>query len=338
MTSIQRTDVRRRARSLVAAAVVALGMLVAAPSGAVNAQDSGQPALIGYVLTHGRAQTVAFPGAADTEPIGINDRGEIVGKFNDATGRDHGFLRTRRGRYMRIDVPGAVGTEAWKINNRGQIVGTYNPRGPEAGDPGSKGFLLDRGRFTTIEVRGAVYTQAEGINDAGDVVGEYMDSDGNYHGFRWHRGRFRIIDVPGSSTSAVTDINDRGDLVGVHGDSTGVRGFVLRNRPRARVESFDAPGAGITLAWGTNDRRQIVGLGTTQPDLSDAQGFLLTGGADGTFRRLEVRGNRAAGMDINNHGQIVGIYENPNNTATDQQPTGATQPTGTLPDPTQMAG
>lgn len=286
-------------------------MLVLVPSGSASAENSRAPEDVGYLLERGRARTVAFPDAAITVVAGINDRGEIVGKYKDIDGRDRGFLRNRWGRYVRLDVPGAGGTELYKINDRGQIVGTYNPQGPGAGDPGSKGFLFDDGRFVTIHMPGAVYTQALGINDAGVVVGEYLDGDGNFHGYRWHRGRFTVIDEPGSTSTSVSDINDHGDLAGVHGDAEGIHGFVLRNRSHADFESFDAPGARYTLAFGINNRRQIVGTGATDiVDGSDAQGFLLTGGTNGTFSPIEIRGTtRTLGTDINNRRQIVaGIF------------------------------
>jgi uncharacterized membrane protein len=344
MASTARPTVRRRLGVLIAGAV-ALTALSAATTGVSAAALRGEraaapsrlvaggapaPEDVGYVLERGRARTVAVPGATRTIAAGINDRGEVVGKYQNADGRDHGFLRDRWGRYRRIDVPGAGGTEAYKLNDRGQLVGTYNPQGPSAGDPGSKGFLLDRGRFTTIHMPGAVYTQALGINDAGVVVGEYLDSDGNFHGYRWHRGRLTVIEVPGSTGTSVSDINDHGDLVGVHGDNDGLRGFVLPNRPRADFEGFNFPGARYTLAFGINDRRQVVGAGGNDAvNGSDAQGFLLTGGTTGTFTPIEIRGTtRTLGLDINNRRQIVAaIFPTP---APDQQ-TGAAQLMGTIP-------
>jgi hypothetical protein len=341
MPLTQRNDVRLRMRLWAATAVVLLGALtLAAPSGAASADDGRDQASVGYVLERGRARIVAFPGATSTVTAGINDRGVIVGKYKDADGRDHGFLRNRWGRYVRIDVHGAGGTEAYKVNDRGQVVGSYNPQGPLAGDPGSKGFLFDRGRFITIEMPGAVYTQALGINDAGVVVGEYLDNDGNFHGFRWHRGRMEIIEVPGSTGTSVSDINDHGDLVGVHGDLTGgIRGFVLRNRPQARFESFNAPGARYTLVLGVNDRRQIVGAGGNELVNSAAEGFLLTGGANGAFTPIEIRGTtNTVGTDINNRRQIVAGIFPPDQQADTAQPLDMTAGMAPPPDSLGDAG
>ena len=63
--------------------------------------------------------TIDVPGASLTEGFGINDSGQIVGDFFDATG-SHGFLDTG-GSFTTIDVPGSV-TQTRGINDSGQIV------------------------------------------------------------------------------------------------------------------------------------------------------------------------------------------------------------------------
>ena len=50
----------------------------------------------GFLLSRGLLTTIDFPGAILTEAFGINERGDIVGVFEDAAGL-HGFL-LRRGR------------------------------------------------------------------------------------------------------------------------------------------------------------------------------------------------------------------------------------------------
>ena len=64
------------------------------------------------------------PGAMVTNANGINDSGQIVGNFDDASG-DHGFL-LNNGIYTELDVPGATFTVANGINDSGQIVGNFN--------------------------------------------------------------------------------------------------------------------------------------------------------------------------------------------------------------------
>src|SRR5947209_13659886 len=90
--------------------------------------------------------TVEDPLATqDTQGQGINNAGQIVGDYADASG-GHGFLLSG-GVFTTIDEPVAAGnaTSAKAINNFGQIVGTYNDA------VGVHGFLLNGGIFTTID-------------------------------------------------------------------------------------------------------------------------------------------------------------------------------------------
>ena len=54
----------------------------------------------------------------------INARGDIVGRFLDASRIPHGYLLSD-GIYTTIDFPGAARTTATGINARGNIVGDY---------------------------------------------------------------------------------------------------------------------------------------------------------------------------------------------------------------------
>jgi hypothetical protein len=64
------------------------------------------------------------PGAQTPETFGINDEGQIVGRFDGATGTQ-GFL-IDGGTFTSIKVPGAAGTHALGINNSGLIVGFFD--------------------------------------------------------------------------------------------------------------------------------------------------------------------------------------------------------------------
>jgi hypothetical protein len=105
----------------------------------------------GYLLKGGRFTTINPPGAKGTQPQGINNRGQIVGKYSTTTGavsdngaKIRGFLLDR-GRYLRLDFPGAVTGQAFDINDRGQIVGEY-----QDADDRFHGDVWERGRFRTL--------------------------------------------------------------------------------------------------------------------------------------------------------------------------------------------
>jgi probable HAF family extracellular repeat protein len=112
---------------------------------------------------------------------GINDTGQIVGTYADASGV-HGFLLSG-GSYTTLDAPLAQQyTTASGINGAGQIVGIYFSN--HFGHAGLHGFLYNKGVYTTLDHPLATDgTEAVGINAKGEIVGFYGDSAGNVHGF-----------------------------------------------------------------------------------------------------------------------------------------------------------
>src|ERR1700745_4192444 len=79
-----------------------------------------------------------------THAAGINDTGQIVGTYDDASGV-HGFLLSG-GSYNTLDAPlGQQYTIASGINGAGQIVGVYFSH------TGLHGFLYNKGAYTTID-------------------------------------------------------------------------------------------------------------------------------------------------------------------------------------------
>jgi probable HAF family extracellular repeat protein len=219
MALADHANLRRHPGLPIAAAVVG-AVLAVVMAEASAASPSPQSQIPGFLLDRGRYTTIEIRGArVETAPLGINDRGEMGGAYDDGNG-DHGFMRDRRGRITTIDVPGARGTAAMKINNRSQITGVYSDTSPDTQDLNApeRGFLLDRGKLTRIDVPGAVQTRAVGINDRGQVVGEYTDADGRVHGFLWDKEQFTSIDVPGAAGTSAVDINDRGQIVGAYSE------------------------------------------------------------------------------------------------------------------------
>src|SRR5882724_7101728 len=109
---------------------------------------------------------IDVPGAQNTVARGINDGGQIVGQFDNATGT-HGFLKDGD-TYTPVDVPGATGTIAYGINAVGQIVGRFTDATGHF-----HGFLKDGDTYTTLDVPGATYIEVHGINNKGQIVGYF---------------------------------------------------------------------------------------------------------------------------------------------------------------------
>ncbi|HKA83321.1 MAG TPA: hypothetical protein VKD21_05645 [Acidimicrobiales bacterium] len=78
---------------------------------------------------NGAFTTIDVPAATLTFPLGINNRGEVVGMYRDANRVGHGFLY-KDGAITTIDHPLAA-SDSWPqdVNDRGQIVGFYERAG-----------------------------------------------------------------------------------------------------------------------------------------------------------------------------------------------------------------
>jgi probable HAF family extracellular repeat protein len=168
----------------------------------------------GFLLDRGRLGRIDVPGAAQTQAVGVNNLGRVVGEYQNSDGTYHGFL-WHKGRFVTIDLPGAAATSLVDINDRGQILGAYLDR---AG--GLHGLLLDRGRFTTFDAPSVKFTFPRDINNRGQIVGFTLDDPVTLAGARGFllakgvKGPFTPIDVPGAPRNLVRGLNDRGQLIG----------------------------------------------------------------------------------------------------------------------------
>jgi probable HAF family extracellular repeat protein len=333
MDSAARPDARRRWRLAIAGAVVLAALTTPAAAmplmeATTTRADTGpRTPLPAFVLDKGRYTGFDAPGAVmQTGAAAINNVGKIAGNYVDADGTYHGFLRDRRGRFTTIDMPGAMATQPSDMNDLDQVVGIYSTtaRQPQATNANPRGFLLDRGRFIRIDVPGAMLTRANGVNNRRQVVGEFVDAAGNSHGFLWDRARFTTIDVPGASATSVLNINDRGQLIGGYvKDLTEqpltFHGFQL---DKGRVTTFDAPPGPLTLMLGNNNRGQVVGAGATGGvtdggPVPTVRGFLLRKGVKGPITPIAFPGApNTLPNGINDLGQIVGGYQNPDSPPT----------------------
>jgi probable HAF family extracellular repeat protein len=113
-----------------------------------------------------------------TVVFGINDPGQIVGDYVDATDHNrHGFLLSQ-GTYTKpLDPPGSSFTVAEGINNAGVIVGVYVDAN------GQHGFLLSNDVYTKVDVPDSTATAINSINARGQIAGSYDDKNGSTHGF-----------------------------------------------------------------------------------------------------------------------------------------------------------
>jgi uncharacterized membrane protein len=257
-----------------------------------------------------------FPNAIETLALGINARGDIVGRYGDADGVTHGFL-LHRGVFSSIDVPNASFTAARGINARGDIVGrTIDADGNE------HGYLLRDGQFTQIDYPGASITTARGINNAGDITGRHFDQLGRESGFILKDGTFVDVHIPLGFTTDVWMAEDNGRVM--VGDAAmrpdfGLHGYV-RNGP-GDFQLIDFPGltAPCTAPRWINQRGDIVGLFAYINAIGDCyaepptHGFLLR---QGEYSAIDFPGSTSTSvLGINDDGTMVGLFNDKKGTA-----------------------
>jgi probable HAF family extracellular repeat protein len=227
--------------------------------GATNQNDS---MMIngGFLFSGGMFTTLDGPASASEGVVasGINDAGEIVGYFIDASFTTHGFLYNG-GHYTILDAPGASGTSPAAINSSGQIVGSINTGVVNS----AKGFLYSNGHYTILDdPLGVTGTEAGGINTSGQIVGTYLDAATKAHGFLYSNGNYTTLDDPlaGPLGTDAIGINDAGQIVGDYFDASGnMHGFLYSNGHYATVDD-PLPGTQTTEANGINDAGAIVGF------------------------------------------------------------------------------
>jgi uncharacterized protein (TIGR03437 family) len=233
--------------------------------------------LMALVLPTVHAQTYSFvtfdpPGSVLTRLTGINNQGQVVGTYNDASGVTHSFLRQPDGTFSTFDVPQAAAgqTVATAINNLGQIVGSY-----QDGAGKSHGFIrsTDGSSFITFDSPDpAIGFTPAAINDQGEVAGNIFVGAGHTYGFlRSADGSTytRIIAPPNAFYTDVNAMNNSDEIVGFYqlgGSGSPKRGFV-RTADGAWAD-WELPGfaEGTIPNWIDNHGR-ILSLGVVvNPD------------------------------------------------------------------------
>ncbi|MHC5825932.1 MAG: hypothetical protein ACYT04_61280, partial [Nostoc sp.] len=182
-----------------------------------------------------------------TNPVGINDHGEIVGTYYvpngnidnggyydpSPYGNVDGFIY-QGGNYTTLNYPNAFYTYLSGINNHGEIVGYYYSFDSNDNSLSAASFIYQNGNYTVLNDPSA---EALAINDRGQIAGIYYDVNGNTDGFVYQGGTYTIVNYPGAILTEVYGINDRGEIVGYYENANGnISGFT------AEVKAVSEPG------------------------------------------------------------------------------------------------
>ncbi|KAB1071204.1 Ig-like domain-containing protein [Methylobacterium planeticum] len=219
----------------------------------------------------------AIAGTGHAE--GINSKGEIVGSYNDAVGRQYGFLKSGE-TYFQINpfkgqgidgenlvgltadgrqVLGVLTTSAVDISSNGVVVGNYVSK--LDGETHERSFTYKDGAYKIFKIDGAADIHSTGINSFGQTVGVATIA-GKEHAFvRDDSGAVRLIDTISDSINATKitpqGINDLGQVAGYYVGADGKdHGFIYFG---GSAKSIEFPNAYETRIYGIDNAGDVAG-------------------------------------------------------------------------------
>jgi CHRD domain len=236
-------------------------------AGYFGAGTAGHPNK-GYLLDPPYAQSnyvsENFPGSAQTQVTGLNNKGDTAGFWVSANGTNHGFVEWNGvfASYNDPKTPDMKGSvnQLLGINNSGVAVGFYNDA-----KGNSHAYQVNQATsvYNAIKVPGSVSTAATAINNNGDIVGTAKDSSGNNSSWLLHDGHLTTYQFPGGSDTQALGVNNKDQIVGSYVNGTGMMlGFVLSGPlgPTSHWQSIADPNGESTVVNGINDAGDLAGF------------------------------------------------------------------------------
>jgi probable HAF family extracellular repeat protein len=258
--------------------------------GALSLICSAAPAAT-HTYTYTR---IAVPNAVQTNPIGINKAGTVLGYWVDEYGNEYGFIY-RNATITSFTVPHAVNTRPTGIDDQGDIVGTYQDANYNA-----HGFTYSaKGVFKTIDLSGSAYTSLDAVSRNGIAVGEGLDNKSNVEVFAYKKGVFTTA-VDGNTPIAAA-INAQGAIAGTfEAAQTDETAFLYAG---GTLTTITIPNVHAAQSYAINNHNAVVGQVTTTQ--GEELGFLYKNG------KVRVFGPAGSAdclfLGINDHDAIAGV-------------------------------
>src|ERR1700686_4193235 len=217
----------------------------------------------GFTYINGTYKTVDVPGAISTIVNGLNDYGDLVGTYTTNDGGIYGFLWLHTGTIRAINPPAGYSgyiTIPMSVNKYLTVVGEW----------GGGSFRWVNGKTTAVAVNSdpgcANCNGLTGISSGGTMVGFSVKGD-SWRGYLKRGTDFDFFPTFENGDSFTDAVNDKADIVGYGGG--GVNAYFAKtvesNEGTTDVEkspvylAFAYPNSTMTLAFGVNDTRSIVG-------------------------------------------------------------------------------
>lgn len=224
-----------------------------------------------FVNDEGRMVDLGTLGGRDSQALGINDRGDIVGVSSIRSGEPaggigafgnelHAFLY-HDGKMTDLGtLPSGSYSVANAINDRGTIAGTAG-----YGRISVHAVIWRKGAITDLgTLPGGVNSHCASINNRGDVVGYSDIGHEEMHAFVYSNGKMRDLGSLGQAPTCADAIDDRGRIVGTSAGADGIRrAFLWQNGTMTDLNGLIAPGNPWKLeeAYAINSQDRIVCTG-----------------------------------------------------------------------------
>ncbi len=251
---------------------------------------------------------LSSPGATGIITAGLNDAGQVTGRWRTANGAMHVFVWSSKGGFTDVGVlPGRNGSWDPVINNRGVVAG-YSTVDPSPPYPHAFRWSASNG----IEDLGLLRSgddsssYATAINDSGLIAGQAWAGGSNYHAFLWSRTAGMIdIDTLGNHASTPVAVSASGLVAGnLANPSDDNRPGAFWWTRAAGMHRFD-PGAGLGSAVNSMASGGRVAGVITFPDY---RRHAMTWTPEYGLHDLGTLGGESSGSSAaNNKGQVVGI-------------------------------
>lgn len=210
---------------------------------------------------------------ANSDALGINNSGQIVGHFRSANSLEEAFLWENNNASGLGMLGGGTTSSAFAINEAGRIVGYSdgafgNPHAVEFGAGGPSAL----GSIAIAEPLGGADSAAYAVNNTGEIAGmarlgggrSFCDFTSDCRAFVHEGGAMQNLDNQGGSLAfgqqVALGMNDEGEVVGWAEDANGNRrAFLFDSNAGSVLDLGTLEGADESTAWDVNDAGQVVG-------------------------------------------------------------------------------